>query len=501
MKNQATKKSHTKTKKRKKKNHYKRPDIKKLRYGIIHSQMGFEDGVSIVMGQIEEVMNKNLKVQKSHIFYLVGKAKRPNSRIRQNEIFWHKYKTNVMLNERYHKGLGGEYNEEVEKAIYDAKKEIQKFVEDKKIDVLIVHNSSHPTNFIGSVAISRYYRDMFREKKKPPKYILWWHDSHLERQRYARPPRHIKRYLLDGVPGKYVEYIIFINKIQFENARKYFLELDKECPGFYDRILHNNVVIYNTVTTPINKVDELKEERIHRKTRKFLRDFKIKALLRKHKLKLPEVLFCLQHTRIVPRKRIDFALRYCYELLQAARKKTEKKALYFLVSGNSGDETGDYKKELIKLNKKLSEIYNEKKFFLVFLEDVKTSLNFEQMPFVLRRIGGISTYFSEVEGFGNNLLEVMAAGMVPIVYTYPVFKKDLKKYHFKAIAVEKFEITERSINQAIKIVKNIRMKDEWGRKNIEILKRKLSHETIAAKLKRAIEKKRKLNINNSKKRQ
>lgn len=334
------------------------------------------------------------------------------------------------------------------------------------------------------MALSRYYRDELKKGKTPPKYILWWHDSHLERERYKNPSKDIRNYLLEGVPGKYVDYTIFINGLQFKTASDYYLELDKRKKGIYKKALENHTIIYNTASTPICSLNDLKKTENDLRTKQFLEDLKINKTMQDNKLKLRDILFCLQHTRIVPRKRIDFALKYTYELFSQIKK--EKKALIFIISGPSGDEKGNYKKKLIKLNKKLSEEYKTEKFFLLFQEDFKTNISFEETPLIISKLGGIATYFSEIEGFGNNLLEILAAGLIPIVYTYPVFIKDIKKYNFNTICLKEFKITPESIKQTIKLIKDRELRDKLGNKNISILRRKLSHQTIAPKLRRAI---------------
>ena len=164
-----------------------------------------------------------------------------------------------------------------------------------------------------------------------------------------------------------------------------------------------------------------------------------------------------------------------------------KKAFIFLVSGHYGDETGNCKRRLINLNKRLSKLYNTNKFFLIFAEDFpKSDISFEEIPLIMGKLGGISTYFSEIEGFGNNLLEVLAAGIIPVVYTYPVFRKDLARYRFKLVSLDKFEITKKAIDEMIYVIEKERVKKLWANKNIAILKKRLSHQIIAPKLKRAI---------------
>ncbi len=471
---------------------FRKKDIPKLNFGIIHSQVGFTDGVSIVMKQVESVMVNQIGIPKSNIYYLVGKSKTASPYIRQTKFLWHKYKPNLLLNKHFEKGFGGALSEKIEMAIWEAKREIKQFILDKKIDVLIVHNASHPVNFVSSIAISRYYRDEIEAGKKTPKYILWWHDSHLERDRYAKPSRDIRNYLFEGVPGKYVEYIIFINRLQFDTAQKYLLELNQRNPGFYEKLLHNHSVVYNTATTFINTFDDLDKEEFTARTEKFLDDFGINILLKKNRISLKDVQFCLQHTRVVPRKRIDFALEYCHELFSKLKKKKMRKSMIFLVSGHSGDESGNYKKKLIKLNRELSKKYKTNKFFLIFTEDYpKAGITFEEVPLIVARLGGISTYFSEIEGFGNNLLEVLAAGLIPAIYTYPVFKKDLARQKFKAVILDKFKVTPKSINNMIYVIEKDRVKKAWANENINILKKKFSHEIIGPKLTRAIIRRRK----------
>ena len=74
------------------------------------------------------------------------------------------------------------------------------------------------------------------------------------------------------------------------------------------------------------------------------------------------------------------------------RKRGYYKALYFLVSGHSADNT---RRNLIKLNRRLREKYKIKKLFLVFAEDYynKTDITFEEYPKIFAKLSGIATYF------------------------------------------------------------------------------------------------------------
>jgi len=464
---------------------FKREEISKLRYGMIHSLFGDPEGVSIVMNQVEEVLNKNLKVPLKNINYLIGKSKIKSKRITENELLWTKNEVNRLMVKNYQIGYGGGSSEKIEETITKAKEAIKRFVRRNKIDVLISHNSSHPINFVPSVALSRYYRDELLKGNKTPKYVLWWHDSHLERKEFLNPPKDVENYLLQGVPGLFVEYILFINSLQFKKARKYLKKLDQRDPGFYKRMETNHDIIYNTTDVFIEKFGDLQTDKFNETVDNFVKDFKVENLLGSKELQLSEVLFCLQHTRVMDRKRIDFALEFCYELLEKLRRKGRYKAIYFLISGHDPDKK---RGKLIQLNKELQEKYGHENIFLVFAEDYydKTKLTFEEYPKVFAKLKAITTYFSEVEGFGNNLLEVLASGLIPIVYTYPVFRKDISKCDFKLITFNKFQLSPIKIKETIDLIFDEDKRRKWVNHNLDVLKKNFPHDLIAVKLVQAI---------------
>jgi mannosylglucosylglycerate synthase len=471
-------------------NHFTEKQIPKLKVGMFHTLFGDAEGVSIVMQQIENVLNNNLKIPRRNIVYLIGKSKINNSRITQSELLWNNHPDNLFMRKQYSVGYGGGSSERIEITINRAKKVIADWIKKTKIDVLIAHNTSHPVNFIASVALSRYYSDCIKAGKKTPKYILWWHDSHLERDEFLHPARDTENYLLQGVPGKYVEYTLFINSLQFEMAKKYFKKIDSRNLGFYSDMMGNHDIMYNTTDTFINNFSDLKSAKFTDRVDQFITDFKVRELFKKEKVSMNDVLFCLQHTRIVGRKRIDFALRYIFALLDELKKKGMYKAIYFLISGHNAG--GDLKSNLIKLHKQLKKEYNTNKVFLVFAEDYydKTHLTFEEYPKVFAKLGAISTYFSDVEGFGNNLLEVLASGLITTVYTYPVYKKDIAKYRLKVIDFNKFELDPKRIQETINVLKSDYQRKKWINYNLEILKEHFPHSTMAVKLKQAIISKR-----------
>lgn len=468
---------------------YRKKDVPKLQYGIIHSQFGLADGVSIVMKQIEEVLTKQKDVPLKNIHYLVGKSGTKRPTIIADKLFWDKYPSNMVALKNFEKGFGGSKSELLEHEIHLAKLRIQHWVEKNNIDVIIAHNTSMPVNFITSVALHRYYRDIKKQNKVPPKYILWWHDSHQERDHFSRPAPDVEEYLIHGIPGEHVEYFIFINSLQITQAEKYFQKLDERKPGFFQRVQANHDVVYNTTDTFIDSYTDLQSTKYESYVESFVKDFKVRETLAEKNVRMSDTLFVLQHTRIVERKRIDFALEYSFALLAELKKKKIYRSLYFFISGYDHD---GLRRKLKAQKRKLEKQYGIDTFFLVFVNDAKTKLVFEEYPHIFAKLGGLSTYFSEIEGFGNNLLEVLASGLIPILYTYPVFKKDIAKYKLKVIALDDFVVDQKSIEETVSLLKSTRKQKLWINKNIAILKKRFPHQIIARKLTRAIIRKRDL---------
>ncbi len=472
---------------------FSKKDIVNLNYGIMHSQIGYADGVSIVIKQMEQVMRENMGVSKKQIYCLVGKAKKNHFQTKQEKILWDGHSINKMMLRFYSKGYDKDQKEKIEKTVSKAKDVIECFIKENKIDVIIAHNMAHPINFIFALALSRYYKEAIEKKEKTPKYLLWWHDSYFKRKELCNPARDVNRYLLEGVPGKFVEYILFINSLEFPLAEKrYFSILDKKFPGYLELMRLYHDVVYNTTDKIIDSYEELKGEKIKKRTNKFLRIFEVRKLLKNSNQRIENTFFVLQHTRIIPRKRIDFALKFVFELHNLLREEGKYTALYFFISGTTGYKNKKTRAELKKLYQILCERYNTDKVFLVFgaEQENHNQFNFHEIPSVFASLNGISTYFSEIEGFGNNLLEVMASGLIPVVYTYPVFKKDLAKFPFKIITLNKFKISKKGLIETLEVSSDEEKRKRWVEINLNILGQEFQHKIIASKLKRAIVKPR-----------
>ena len=439
--------------------------------GILHSIVGFHDGVSIVIEQLAYSLQTYLDIPKKDIYFLTGDNHRhENSTVMTHESFSTDYYLNRLFAHNFSSGFTEEIIDEFETAIEHGVDVIEHFVNKNNIDIIISHNTCFPDNFILSLSLSRYNK---RHKNTAPVHIIWWHDSHLERVHYTHPCQRAKEYINEGLPGPHVDHIVFINSLQWPIACEYFKEIGGE--SLASHLNKHHSVIYNTT-------DAIEHDRdTGFRVQEFFKEYEVEKTLLEKESSVKKTIFCLQHTRIVDRKRIDIALRFCYELLRYAHHHLkEYKTVYFFISGVDTFKTG--KQKLVDLNRELQREYNTTNVILEFANS-SSDIEFKEIPSIFSYINGIATYFSEVEGFGNNLLEVLAGGLVPITYTYPVYNADIKQFHFEIIPTDSFEITNSLIESTFDLIEDKAKREVLINKNISIIEKEFSHRMIASKMK------------------
>ena len=473
-------------------------NLSKLNIGIIHSLIGKNDGVSIVIDQSILVMQEYLKISINNIFFLSAIAPSRHNTLEDN-IFWHKNDENRYILNHYNslptkKENRDSFEDFIESKVNYCLKKIIFFVDKYHIDLLIVHNSCHPTNFVYSIGVDRYFSIFKKKNRYFPRYLLWWHDSHLERKRFENPNPIIKKYL-NHIPGAFVDGIIFINSYQKKLAEKYFKNIKKDAHTFLRK---KSIIIPNTCdiqwewkkphqkTAPYPKADPFN---IH-----FFDDIGLTNELQKKNYSLEKTVLFLQHTRIVKRKRIDLAIDFAFKIACCLQEDKVNKAIVLLISGHSGDEDDQYVKFLKKHYKKrqkehvflkLPVILNFAEKFILSTKEIivdKKFYCFKDIPAIVAKYGGIGTYFSEVEGFGNNLFEMVSMGMPVVINEYPIYKKDIKKLGFDFISVKNGVITDTFIKQAYSLIKDPQKAKEMILHNLKTLEKKLNHKVMAKKL-------------------
>ncbi len=381
---------------------------------------------------------------------------------------------------------------------------VHSIVEDNHIDLFIVHNASHPTNFVYAVAVGRYFKKLRQKGQYLPRYLLWWHDSHFERERFLNPNPVIKSYL-DYIPGPYAHGIVFINTAQAALARRVYKDHAKNQQDTRRFFSRNTTVIPNTCDIPWSwKTHSGTREAplapappMDNFNKNFFEDIDLLAELEELGVSLDETLLILQHTRVVARKRIDYAMDFAFHMHERLLKKGCKKATALIISGHSGDEDDAYVNELrYYFAKKQEQAANPDGVILIFAEHRifaereviidKRYYRFRDIPGIIARHGGVGSYFSEAEGYGNNLLEMISMGLPVLINQYPVYKKDIAPLGLMLPAIEDGQFTDEFLEEAEALVVDPHRREKVVQHNLSVLDKKLNHKVISKKMEKVL---------------
>lgn len=468
--------------------------LQHLHVGIIHSLIGKNDGVSIVIDQTVNAMVDNMNMELGNIFFLAAHSS-PRFNAETNDIFWHKSEAHKRIIKDFQSEDTEGLDELIhEKAMY-AKEVIKDFVERNHIDLLIAHNTCHPYNFITAVGMGYYMEELREQGIIWPKLMVWWHDSYFERPIFAKPNAVIKKYL-KYLPGNFVDGLAFINHSQIDIAKRMYEEEGMEnLEQFFD---HRSCVVPNTSDIPWDweSLDWNQTEPVFpvqdNYNDAFFRDIGLLKKLNAKGLTLDDACILLQHTRVVPRKRIEVALELAFQLEKKYLKDGKTKSVVVLVSGHSGDEQVSYTDYLEDYYAKLLAKNPNSNVLLIFGEETilshrdiivdKKYYDFKEVPSIVAAQGGIGTYFSDIEGFGNNLLEMMCYGLPVVINKYEVYKQEIEHLGFDLPAVENCVITEDLVDAAYTLLTDAVKRNQTVHHNLQVLSQKLDHAIIAEKL-------------------
>jgi len=469
-------------------------DISHLNYGIIHSLIGKNDGVSIVIDQSVNAMVKGLGIQLGNIYFLAAHSS-PRFNAQTNEVFWHKSEVHKTIIRKYNEPDDGSLDRLIHENAIIARDTIAEFVQKNNIDIIIAHNTSHPYNFITAVGLGYYFESLRKQNIIWPKVLVWWHDSYFEREKFTTPGSIIQKYL-KYLPGTYVDGIVFINSTQPELAKRIFKKYGMKRLDEYFK--ERTVIIPNTHDIEWDWKDrdwsgsEIIFPPQDNYNRSFFKNIGLMGMVESAGFTMNETLVLLQHTRIVPRKKIELAIDLAFELEKKFHDHGNKKCIALLISGHSGDEQAKYKEFLAEYFQIKREEHSESAVFMIFGEDHilsnrdiivdKKYYNFFEIPSVISAIGGIGTYFSQVEGFGNNLLEMLAAGLPVVINKYGVYKTDLEPLGFELPYVEDNILDPQMIDITYKIASDNVYRNQMVFHNLNVLSEKLGHRVITESL-------------------
>ncbi len=469
-------------------------NISHLNVGVLHSLIGKNDGVSIVIDQTVNAMVNDIGIELGNIYFLAAHTS-PRFNAKTNEIFWHKNEVHKTIIDYFSSDPPEWLDKYIhENALY-AKDVIRRFIQHHKIDLLIAHNTSHPYNFITAVGLGYYFEELRNRGIIWPKLLVWWHDSYFERERFKNPNPVIKKYL-KYLPGTYIDGIAFINSEQPKLAKKLFEQYNKaKLDTFFNQ---RSIVVPNTSSIDWDwKKQDWNSARVifpeqDNYNNTFIRDIGLLSQIESKGFKISDTVILLQHTRIVPRKKIELAIDFAFKLEKKYKENNQEKCITLLVSGHSGDEQVQYKEFLLEYYKNKLKQDTKSNVLIVFGEDCilshrdiivdKKYYNFYEVPSIIASYGGIGTYFSEIEGYGNNLLEMISFGLPVVINKYDVFKKDIEQLGFDLPAIENGNLTQELVDKAYQILMNPLLRNMMVKNNLEILNKKLDHKIIAKKL-------------------
>ncbi|MBN1950113.1 MAG: hypothetical protein JW801_02865 [Bacteroidales bacterium] len=470
-------------------------NISHLNIGILHSLIGKNDGVSIVIDQTVHAMVNDMGIGLGSIFFLAAHTS-PRFNAETNDIFWHKNDIHKTILKNFCSEPPEGFDELIhEKAIY-AKNIIKQFVRKHNIDLLIAHNTSHPYNFITAVGLGYFIEELRDRGVIWPKVMVWWHDSYFEREQFSHPNPVIKKYL-KYLPGTEIDGLAFINKSQPELARKLFTSL--HYPKV-DKFFENRAIVVPNTSSIDWEWENLPWDKEvlcapppDNYNDTFLQDVGLEDEIAKRGCTIENTVILLQHTRIVPRKKIEVALDFAFRLEKKFKVQGHDKCIALLISGHSGDEQVEYKKFLSDYYEQKCEENKGTKVVMIFGEnrilshrDIivdKKYYNFYEVPAIVASYGGMGTYFSEIEGFGNNLLEMVSFGLPVVINKYDVYQSDIEHLGFKFPAITHTKITDELVDQAYVILTDLFTRNSITRHNLNVLKNELDHKIIAEKLK------------------
>jgi glycosyltransferase involved in cell wall biosynthesis len=470
-------------------------NISQLNIGILHSLIGKNDGVSIVIDQTVHAMVNDMGIGLGNIFFLAAHTS-PRFNAETNDIFWHKNDIHKAILRNFSSDPPEGFDELIhEKAIY-AKEIIKQFVKKHNIDLLIAHNTSHPYNFITAVGLGYFIEELRDNGIIWPKVMVWWHDSYFEREQFMHPNKVITKYL-KYLPGTEIDGLVFINKSQPELAKKLFKSLKyQQVSKFF---AERTTVIPNTCSISWDwennswDLDRLIAPPQDNYNDSFLQDIGLLCEIEKKGFTLNDTVILLQHTRIVPRKKIEVAIEFAFKLEKRFLSAGLNKCITLLISGHSGDEQVEYKNYLVEYyNRKLSEeagtnvvmLFGENR--ILSHRDIivdKKYYNFYEVPAIIAALGGIGTYFSDIEGFGNNLLEMTSFGLPVIINRYDVYLSDIEPLGFRFPSTTMGQLNDDLIEQAYILLTDFKTRNELVYHNLKVLHKKLGHRIISEKLK------------------
>ena len=408
-----------------------------MRIGIIIGRIGGVDGVALETEKWIEVLKK----MGHEIFIMSGEFESwdideahdylfPALSFFSAEAEWEQRKAFFEPDESPEPLL-----EHVERWSNMIEKAMHKWVNDKKIEVILSENASAlPCQLSMGIAIKK----LIQNTGLP--IVTHDHDFHWERgQRYVSVHPEINNYVDANFP-------LLLPNVKHAVINTFGVETFKNRFNI-DAIMVPNVMDFNRVYGVPTEENQY-----------FLRDVGVTE----------DEIALLQVTRIVRRKGIETAISLIDKL-------DDKKLKLVITGNNNDDENKEYYNELI------DQIHDLNLSNQIIWADQKV-LNHKDLSDVYAH-GRAATYFSTYEGFGNAFVETVLAKKPIFVNNYkPVYMQDIGNKGFETVMIEDGNLTSESVQQMSDIIYSPKRCIEIGEFNFNLGKKYFSFEVLEEKL-------------------
>lgn len=200
-------------------------------------------------------------------------------------------------------------------------------------------------------------------------------------------------------------------------------------------------------------------------------------------------LLLLQPTRILERKRIERSIELASQINSAFKKKD--KCVLVVTGPASGPESKDYFEFLVKKTRELAVdvIFASDQVYLYRKEEGGKRIYSIDDAYIN---ADLVCFPSDIEGFGNVVIEAAAYKKPLFVNNYPVLR-EIKRKGFDFIEMDQ-ELTKAVFDKTLAILKNRKARDAMLNKNFNLVKQHYSIEALAPRLQKLLEQVDKWNI-------
>jgi glycosyltransferase involved in cell wall biosynthesis len=423
-----------------------------FRIGIISGKLGDVDGVSL---EVEKWINV-LREFGHEIFTIAGRYVRDLKNVpRDNQILLEKIRFDSPEQRGYEKLVFPHLNRLPPYLSEEGKKEVVKkisaegqkvantlfeYIQEYNIDVLIAENTNAmPMTLIGGMAVY----ELIREKRIAT--ILHHHDFWWERSRFSH--NHIESLLSDIMPPSEpgLEHVVLTS---------YAAHILRSIKRVNPKVIPNCENFEHPVW-----IDE------------YNRDFREQMGFHE------DDILIVQPTRIVRRKRIEDSIELVGRLVRKYPDLQGK--VHFIISLYQGDEPD---KGYIEQIEALAQNYEIPLHLISERVSSERGYNEEGQKLYTNRDvlanGDLVTYLPIWEGFGNALLEAIAAKIPVVTSDYLVYKTDIKIVGFENIEIRdiydekgRLVIPERAVDEMYYLLTHPREREQLAARNFRIGKK------------------------------